>query len=184
MKYFLKHLSVVNKHKLEVFKLCCKCGYPIRGIAHDLSKYSYTEFSESLKYIKKSNGKKSPLAVCKEENGYSKAWLHHFGRNKHHYEYWYDPCSKIKTPIIPFEYMVEMICDRIAASKIYNKGNYNNSMPYNHLMNDMSIHLLNPKLKDFLEEVFLNLKENGEKILNKKNLKKLYKKHTKNESYY
>lgn len=26
----------------------------------------------------------------REEKGYSSAWLHHKGRNKHHYEYWID----------------------------------------------------------------------------------------------
>lgn len=184
MKYFIKHLNVVNRHRFEVFKLCCKCGFPLRGLLHDLSKYSYTEFSESIKYIKKSNGKKSPLAVCREENGYSKAWLHHFGRNKHHYEYWYDPCAKIKSPIIPFEYMVEMICDRIAASKTYNKKSYNNSMPYDYLSCDKSLFLLNEHLKAFLEDVFYQLKEDGEKVLNKKKLLKLYLKYTKNESSY
>lgn len=184
MKYFFKHLCVVNKHKFKVFILCCKCGFPLRGLLHDLSKFSYTEFSESVKYYKKANGKKSPLTVCKKENGYSKAWLHHFGRNKHHYEYWYDPCAPVKSPVIPFCYMVEMICDRIAASKTYNGSDYTNSMPYEHFLNDKTIFLLNDSLKDFLEEVFHQLSIDGEKILNKKKLYKLYLKHTKNESIY
>lgn len=182
MKYFFKHLCVINRHKFEVFKLCCKCGFPLRGLLHDLSKYSYTEFSESLKYIKLSNGKCSPLFMSKKDKGYSEAWLHHFGRNKHHYEYWYDPCAPIKSPIIPFKYMVEMICDRIAASKVYNKGNYDNSMPYNHFINDKSTFILNENLRGFLEEVFFKLKEDGEKVLNKKKLFKLYSKYVKKES--
>ena len=80
--------------------------------------------------------------------------------------------------------MVEMICDRIAASKTYNKKSYNNSMPYDYLSCDKSLFLLNEHLKAFLEDVFYQLKEDGEKVLNKKKLLKLYLKHTKNESSY
>ena len=155
MKYFFKHLGVVNRHRFEVFKLCCKCGFPVRGLLHDLSKYSYIEFSESVKYYKKSNGKYSPLAACKKENGYSKAWLHHFGRNMHHYEYWYDHSAPIKNPVMPFKYTVEMVCDRIAASKIYNGKNYKDSDPYNYLMKkDIDKTTMNSSIKAFLEELF------------------------------
>ena len=184
MKYFFKHLNVVNRHRFEVFKLCCKCGFPIRGLLHDLSKYSYTEFSESVKYYKKSLGKLSPLAVCKKENGYSKAWLHHFGRNKHHFEYWYDYEAPIKCPVMPFEYTVEMVCDRIAACKIYNGKNYTHKDSYNYFMKHKDAYILNDSLKKFLEEFFYNLYKKGDSVLNKKYLKKLYIKHTKNESSY
>lgn len=185
MKYFFKHLGVVNRHRFEVFKLCCKCGFPVRGLLHDLSKYSYIEFSESVKYYKKSNGKYSPLAACKKENGYSKAWLHHFGRNMHHYEYWYDHSAPIKNPVMPFKYTVEMVCDRIAASKIYNGKNYKDSDPYNYLMKkDIDKTTMNSSIKAFLEELFSDLARDGEKVLNKKNLLNLYLKHTKNESSY
>lgn len=184
MKYFFKHLGVVSKHKYEVFKLCCKCGFPVRGLLHDLSKFSYTEFSESVKYYKKSKGKYSPLAACKKENGYSKAWLHHFGRNKHHYEYWYDYKAPIKSPVMPFKYTVEMVCDRIAASKIYNGKNYKDSDPYDYLIKDTEDTIMNLSIKCFLEELFSDLAKEGEKVLNKKNLLKLYLKHTEKESSY
>lgn len=181
MKYFFKHLSTVNKHKWEVFKLSCKVGIPFRGIMHDLSKFSYEEISESVKYYKKSNGKYSPLMACKRDIGYSRAWLHHFGRNKHHFEYWYDFAAPLKTPIIPFKYMLEMICDRIAASKTYNKGNYNDGMSYEYFMKSKDHYNMNPHLIDFLEEVFLELKEKGEVILNKDYLFKLYTKYAKRQ---
>ena len=80
---FFKHLHMVNKHKYLVFKLSLKAGIPLRGLLHDLSKYLPIEFFEGVKYY---DGKISPIKVCKKENGYSKAWLHHRGRNKHHAE--------------------------------------------------------------------------------------------------
>lgn len=177
MKKFIHHIHTVNVHRFEVFKLCVKVGIPFRGLVHDLSKYSIEELSESVKYY--TDGKKSPLKTSKEINGFSKAWLHHKGRNKHHFEYWYDYTAKDSMPIIPFKYMLEMICDRIAATKTYNKENYNNKMPYDYFMKGKDSYKLNDNLKTFLEEVFLKLSEEGETILKKKVLYELYLYHTK-----
>lgn len=179
MKYFFKHLHTVNVHRWEVFKLSLKVGIPFRGLVHDLSKYSFEEFFESVRYYKITKGNYSPLRASKEDNGYSKAWLHHKGRNKHHYEYWYDPAAPEPTPIIPFKYMLEMICDRVAASKTYNKGNYNDSDSLDYFYREKPHMTINKLLMDFLEEVFKKLAKNGEKILNKKYLYKLYLKHIK-----
>ncbi len=177
IKNFFKHLHTVNKHRWEVFKLSVKVGIPFRGLVHDLSKYSYTEFSESVKYY--ADGKYSPLKKCKMETGFSPAWLHHKGRNKHHFEYWYDSVAPEPTPIIPFKYMLEMICDRIAASKTYKGKDYTLNSPLEYYRHEEPKMTLNPKLKSFLEEVFTELSKNGEKILNKMHLKKLYLKHIK-----
>ena len=179
MKYFFKHLHTVNVHRWEVFKLSVKTGIPFRGLLHDLSKYSPTEFFESVKYYRISQGKLSPLRVCKEKQGYSKAWLHHKGRNKHHYEYWYDPAAPVSMPIIPFKYMLEMICDRIAASKTYNRGHYKDEASLNYFYREKPHMTLNKKLMNYLEEVFKELKKDGEKILNKKHLYDLYLKYIK-----
>ena len=97
----IKHFITITKHKWLVLILCIKAGIPWRGIVHDLSKYSPTEFIESVKYYQ---GDHSPITECKKENGYSKAWLHHKGRNKHHYEYWYDREAPDQTPMIPVSY--------------------------------------------------------------------------------
>ena len=109
IRNFFGHLHTINKHRFKVFILCSKCGFKWRGLVHDLSKYSPTEFFEGVKYY--AGGKKSPIINCKNDIGYSKAWLHHKGRNKHHSEYWLDLATKTKAPIIPFNYSVEMICD-------------------------------------------------------------------------
>ena len=79
-----KHFALVVRHKHKVFINCAKCGIPLRGLLHDLSKFSPTEFFESARYYK---GFRSPIGVCRREKGVSLAWLHHKGRNKHHLEY-------------------------------------------------------------------------------------------------
>ncbi len=177
IKKIIKHFHTVNKHRWEVFKLSLKVGIPFRGLVHDLSKYSYEEFSESVKYY--ANGKYSPIVNCKKANGFSQAWLHHKGRNKHHFEYWYDISAPEPTPIIPFKYMLEMICDRIAASKVYRKKEYKTSDPLDYFYKEKAKVILNPKLKSFLEDVFIEYSKSGEKILNKKHLKELYLKNIK-----
>ena len=112
-----KHFITITKHKLIVFKLCCKTGQPWRGFMHDWSKYSPTEFWESAKYY---TGKFSPIHACRKINGYSKAWLHHKGRNKHHYEYWVDNFDKGGEPLqMPYKDAVEMLCDYLGAGRAY-----------------------------------------------------------------
>ena len=43
------HLKTVHKHRKYVRKYCFRCGLYKRGLLHDLSKYSPTEFLESIK---------------------------------------------------------------------------------------------------------------------------------------
>ena len=59
LKNTIKHFNTINKHRWLVFKLCCKAGIPWRGFVHDLSKYSRTEFWDSVRYYQ--GGKKSPI---------------------------------------------------------------------------------------------------------------------------
>ncbi len=178
LKNVVKHFNTINKHKWEVFKLCVKAGIPIRGLLHDLSKYSPEEFFESAKYYQ---GNRSPISKSQEVNGYSKAWLHHKGRNKHHYEYWYDKTAPDISPIIPYKYTVEMICDGIAAGMVYNGREniekYELEYFEKYKRNEV---MLNNKLKDMLFEVHTQMTIFGiDKVINKKNLKELYNKHCK-----
>ena len=115
LKNFFGHLSVVTRHKWGVFKNCVRCGIPMRGILHDLSKFSPQEFFESVKYFQ---GNRSPIGASRRANGMSRAWLHHKGRNKHHTEYWFDAeCAE--QPLMPYKYAVECVCDKLAATKTY-----------------------------------------------------------------
>ncbi len=172
-KRFFGHLNTVNKHRWNVFKLCVKVGLPIRGLLHDLSKYSWAEFFEGVKYY--TDGKISPIKTCKKINGYSKAWLHHKGRNKHHFEYWYDFNTPNPTPIIPFKYLVELMCDNIAAHLTYNGKNASFDAQLKYFLNRRDLMYINEDIKKVIIEVYKKLAKEGlSKTLNKKNLKKTY----------
>lgn len=67
-KNFKIHLKTINKHKLEVMKLCFKAGLYRQGILHDLSKYSLTELKTGWKYA---DGRRSPIDNEKDDIGYS-----------------------------------------------------------------------------------------------------------------
>lgn len=176
IKNIFKHLKLITKHKWIVFKLCCKAGIPWRGICHDLSKYSPTEFLEGIKYYQ---GNRSPITAAKEEKGYSEAWLHHKGRNKHHGEYWLDLSTKEKTPIMPYKYTVEMLCDKLAAGIVYQGEKWNKEYPIKYWNeHEKEKLMLNPKMKDLITEFFEQVGEKGiNEVVNKKKLKDLYKKY-------
>lgn len=177
IKNIFKHLNLINKHKWLVFKLSVKAGIPLQGLFHDLSKYSPTEFIESVKYF---NGKKSPISVSKQENGYSKAWLHHKGRNKHHYEYWFDYATEDTTPIIPYKYFVEMICDSLAAGMIYQGKNWNDEYQLTYWLKTREKARINPKMDKLLTRIYTDVAKRGvDKVLDKKYLKEVYTRFTK-----
>lgn len=169
----IKHFILITKHRLLVFKLCIKAGIPWRGFVHDLSKYSPTEFWESVKYY---NGKRSPISVCREKNGYSKAWLHHKGRNKHHLEYWIDSEAKGDSCIImPFKYACELICDQQAAGMAYQGKNWNQEYELEYWNKTKDYLIANEKIKKFIEKVHTEVAKNGiDKTICKRNLKKWY----------
>lgn len=157
-----------------VWKLCCMAGEPWRGFMHDWSKYSPTEFWESAKYY---TGKFSPIQACKNENGYSKAWLHHKGRNKHHHEYWYDYSTNQQTLVMPYKYAVEMICDNLAAGMVYNGKNWTNQTQLEYWVKVEEKKKVNSKISEFAKVVFTQVSQKGVKsVIKKKNLKNLYEK--------
>lgn len=174
MKIF-KHIKLVMKHKWVVFKLCCRVGVPWRGFMHDWSKFSPTEFWESVKYY---DGHKSPIKVCKVEKGYSEAWLHHKGRNKHHPEYWVDMSLPEKAVIMPYKYAAEMICDKMAAGIVYSGKEWNPNTQIEYYMKERDIYIIHPQIDKFMLTTFTEVSKNGlDKTLTKKNIKKLYEKY-------
>ena len=128
MSKYLKHFMTVTKHRWEVFKECAACGIPLQGLTHDLSKYGFTEFASSARYFQ---GNKSPIEAEKEEIGYSKAWLHHKGHNKHHWEYWTDFAAdgSVIANRMPIKYVIEMACDWVGAGKVYSKEAWDQGEP-------------------------------------------------------
>ena len=153
--YVLKHLQTILKHKWIVFKECVSCGLIWQGMIHDLSKFSLTEFISSAKYFQ---GDKSPIDAEKEDIGYSNAWLHHKGHNKHHWEYWidFDDNGNIIANKIPYDYVVEMICDWISAGIVYNKGKWNQSDPLDYYIKVRRGRHFNKKTEELILK-FLNI---------------------------
>lgn len=156
------HFKTITKHRHTVIKHCAKAGILGRGLLHDLSKYMPAEFIGGAKYY---TGTRSPNDLQRQENGYSAAWMHHKGRNKHHFEYWYDynPATHQNEPVkMPLKFVIEMFCDRVAASKVYKGSDYTDSSPleyYRWRKDYMSIH---PETAALLEKLTVMLSEEGE----------------------
>ena len=163
--HILGHFITITRHKCKVMGLCFKAGIPIRGILHDLSKYGITEFSQGARYYQ---GYRSPNAKEREVWGYSKAWMHHKGRNRHHYEYWQDNNTKtgrIEPVKMPVKYLKEMLCDRIAASKIYLGERYKDSSSLEYFQKESCKGCMHPDNVKVMGEWLTYLAENGEAAL-------------------
>ncbi|MEG0289971.1 MAG: DUF5662 family protein [Erysipelotrichaceae bacterium] len=159
MNKLVGHFMTITKHKIAVTKLCFRCGLIKQGILHDLSKYSWVEFSAGVKYYQ---GNRSPIDAQKEAVGYSLGWLHHKGRNKHHWEYWLDNAQNgIKPLEMPVHYVVEMFCDRIAASRIYQKENYNDRSALNYYLNGMNHIVMHEKTKLLILDMLQHVSDYG-----------------------
>lgn len=162
-----KHFKTVTYHKYLVMKGCFRVGLYRQGLLHDLSKYAPAEFFVGAKYYQ---GNRSPNNAEREEKGYSAAWLHHKGRNKHHYEYWMDYSvtaisGGMKPAKMPNRYVVEMFMDRIAASKVYNGKAYTDADPLTYYKKgvDRMPYLLHPDTRALLEKLLIMLAREGEK---------------------
>ncbi len=157
------HLKTIIRHRHAVIRHCFKAGIPFQGLTHDLSKFSPEEFINGVKFFQ---GTRSPHEAEREAHGYSSAWMHHKGRNKHHFEYWtdYDPVTRKIMPVkMPIKYVKEMFCDRVAASKIYMKKNYNDGCPLEYFLRAKSRRIIHPDTSELLEKLFVMLKNKGEK---------------------
>lgn len=162
--HILKHFITITKHRHMVIKHCFKAGIGFQGLFHDLSKYGPEEFFAGAKYYQ---GDRSPNEGEREAIGYSKAWMHHKGRNKHHFEYWTDydrETKKMKGMPMPSNYLIEMFCDRVAASKIYQGKNYKDTsaLEYFELGRQRRSDLINEETSLRLEKLLKMLAEKGE----------------------
>ena len=159
-----KHFKTITYHRFLVRKGCFKVGLYWQGLTHDLSKYSPTEFLVGMKYYQ---GTRSPNNAEREAIGYSSAWLHHKGRNKHHYEYWIDYSTRVAGGMLPVpmprKYIAEMIMDRIAACKVYNGDSYTDSSPLEYYKLGRDPAPLHDTTRKWLEFFLTMLSEKGEK---------------------
>lgn len=161
---FWGHLRTILHHKNLVRHYCFRAGLYKQGLMHDWSKYSPVEFINSVRNFQ--GGKKSPNFGEKATKGYSSSWLHHKGRNRHHFEYWIDftlnPDEGLQGMPMPTRYVLEMFCDRIAASKNYNRKNYDDSFPLAYYEKNKSHYILHKDTKELLERLLHMLADEGE----------------------
>ncbi len=134
------HFYTITKHKMIVTRLCFKMGLYKQGLLHDLSKYTPVEFFSGVRYYQAT---RSPNDAEKEKYGYSLSWLHHKGRNKHHWEYWIDRTREgIISGKVPVNYIKESVCDRIAACMTYQKEEYTDASAYTYFTKGSDQHLM------------------------------------------
>lgn len=161
-----RHFKTITHHKVLVCKHCFKVGLYWQGLVHDMSKYSPTEFRVGVKYFQ---GDRSPNTAERNDIGYSTAWLHHKGRNKHHYEYWIDMIgnrnANFEGKPMPTRYIVEMVCDRLAACKVYQGENFRQESALEYFKLEQSAEgeiLIHPDTKRQLERYLSWIAEMGE----------------------
>ena len=159
------HFKTITRHKILVAKGCFKLGLYYQGIMHDMSKYSPTEFIPGVLYYQ---GTASPNNQERLKNGVSKAWLHHKGRNKHHFEYWIDYSLDCKQKglvgmKIPKKYMAEMFVDRVSAGKIYNGDHFNQNSPLEYFEHGIGATIMSDTSRRYLEKLLEMYAKKGEK---------------------
>ena len=158
------HFKTITRHKLLVMHYCFRAGMYKQGLLHDLSKYAPVEFLVGCKYYQ---GDRSPNNAEREDTGISKSWLHHKGRNKHHFEYWIDYDVEGNSTILagmkmPVKYVAEMFCDRVAASRIYNKDKYKDSDPLDYYIKGLGHYIMHPETDELLHNLLKMLADKGE----------------------
>jgi len=141
---------------------CFRVGLYRQGLTHDLSKYSPVEFFNGAKYYQ---GTRSPNAREREDKGYSEAWIHHKGRNPHHYEYWTDMHRELRQymPLpVPRKYLVEMIMDRRAACMTYQGDAYTDASALAYHERSLEKDLMHAETCRQLEYILTMLRDQGE----------------------
>ena len=164
----IRHFKTITEHRRLVRSYCLRLGLVWQGLTHDLSKYAPVEFLRGAKYYV---GYRSPNDMERRSTGVSKAWLHHKGKNRHHFEYWVDYIINEDGSIgfggnrMPKKYVAEMFCDRVAASRVYKGDEYTDSAPYDYFMKARKLtdgKIMHPETAAELEKMLRILKDEGE----------------------
>ena len=137
----LAHFKTITHHRHLVCRYCFRLGLYRQGLLHDLSKYAPCEFWRGAKYYQ---GYRSPNDAERKQNGVSLAWLHHKGRNRHHFEYWIDYCIGKD------------------ACRTYLKDKYTDAAPYDYYIRSKSHILIHPETSDAIEAMLRVLRDEGE----------------------
>ena len=157
-----QHFKTITKHRFLVRQGCFRVGLIWQGLTHDLSKYSPVEFLTGARYYQ---GNRSPNGAERDEKGFSVAWMHHKGRNRHHYEYWTDMGKEERRYVsfpMPRKYLVEMVMDRRAACMTYQGDAYTDASAWEYFNRSWEKNLMHPQLRQELEYLLVMLRDRGE----------------------
>lgn len=111
-KYLNEHRKNVMEGRQWLHRhgiaLCYSYSSFKRIMGHDSSKFDEAEYDAYDKYF---YGEKTPEV----KEAFDFAWLHHIHNNPHHWQYWVlindDESDGTKALMMPYTYVVEMICD-------------------------------------------------------------------------
>lgn len=88
------------------------------------------------------------------------------GQKQAPFEYWtdYNLARKCVMPIkMPLKYVIEMFCDRVAASKTYMKDKYTDAYPLEYFERGKSTRSIDPETSALLEKLLIMLRDEGER---------------------
>ena len=162
LKSALLHFKTITKHRHKVIAHCARAGILWQGLRDELSEYTPTDLMPGAKFC---TGTRSSNEGEREAYGYSLAWMHHKGRNRHHFEYWtdYNPKTKQMEPVkMPLRFVAEMFCDRLAASKTYQGKNYKPDSALQYFLNGKARRKIHPETSELLEKLLRMVAEEGE----------------------
>lgn len=178
LKMMYEHFKTICKHKAIVCLECIKCGYIWRGLMHDNSKFGFTEFLPSARYYQSN---RNPIDAEEEQNGYSLAWMHHMGHNPHHWEYWIDfgHRGRIIANKIPYQYVVEMVCDWIGAGMVYSKDKWTQDAPLRYYNKVRDSRYFHPETEALILHFLVCIRDKGLKEFHKiaRTARKEYEQH-------
>ena len=149
IKNIFRHIHTIHTHRKWVRYYCRMLGMNWQGWTHDLSKYSPAEFWESVRWYQ---GTSSPIDACRKVNGYSRAWMHHRGRNLHHHVAWWENMDTGVKPLrMPEKYVFEMICDWMGAGRAYMGRDFTYAKEYEWYINRQMF--LHPQTKHLIDDI-------------------------------
>lgn len=157
-----QHLKTITHHRWLVRLGCFRVGLYRQGIAMTCPS---TLPRNSGSAPGTTRATRSPNAAEREDKGYSEAWMHHKGRNRHHYEYWTDmnPQTRRYEPIpMPRKYLVEMVMDRRAACMTYQGKAYRDDAALKYFTKGRERTLMHPETARQLGYILTMLANQGE----------------------
>ncbi len=161
----LAHFKTITHHRHLVCRYCFRLGLYRQGLLHDLSKYAPCEFWRGAKYYQ---GYRSPNDAERKQNGVSLAWLHHKGRNRHHFEYWIATASgRTESPTWAGAKCRCATSPRCSATASRRAGptsrtSTTDAAPYDYYIRSKSHILIHPETSDAIEAMLRVLRGEGE----------------------